>query len=73
MHYSGLAEAAWEELIYNHEIVVPVLVVREKKEGEKKQHYKPGDRKVERNVEEIQKILFSMEGDEYYRACRHVD
>ena len=58
MHYSGLAEAAWEELIYNHEIVVPILVMREK-QGEKKQHYSPGERKIERNVEEIQKILFS--------------
>ena len=55
----GLAEAAWEELIYNHEIVVPVLVMREEQEGKKKQHYKPGSRKIERNVEEIQKILFS--------------
>ena len=55
----GLAEAAWEELIYNHEIVVPVLVMREEQEVKKKQHYKPTDRKVERNVEEIQKMLSS--------------
>lgn len=52
----GLAEAAWEEVIINHEVITPTLIIKEKKGSRNRTRI---DVKRElRDEEQIKKLLF---------------